>query len=596
MVRAANRGAGRRVLKDLVQALLRRAGDAATAESETAAAPGRLHFCITQAAGRAAAGEHAAAVELYRESLELQPQDPRIWCNFGAELEAIGQAEEAELAYRRALDLDPALAQAWHNLGQLQQEGGREDEAATCYRAALAVLDAVRDHELWQLAYTNWGLLLQRQGRLQDAVNLYREALAVVPADASLRSNLLFLLTAMPDVDPGELLKEHRAWGKLHVSAHATPANLPDPERRMRIGYVSADFYSHPLAFHVLPLLANHDRALTETVCYYNGAKHDQMTARLRQSADGWRDIRWLSDTDADALIRADGIDILVDLSGHTAGNRLPLFGRKPAPVQVTFLGYANTTGLDSMDYRITDGYADPAGADARYVETLLRMPHSLWCYEPQLAAPPDYPAPVLENRYITFASFNGAYKLNQALIKVWAAILHAVPDSRLMLVNVPAGGARERIIAWLGAEGIDGSRLELHARLPTDEFWAAHSRADIALDPFPCNGGATTCETLWLGVPVITLAGQTFVGRAGVSLLSNCGLTQLIAGSPEEYVALAAGLALDPVRLVRTRLLLRQSLPTSPLLDGRAYTQALEAHYRQIWRKWCSQHGGSHA
>lgn len=582
------------MLKGLVQELLRRAGESTPAHSETT--PDRLHLCIIEAAQHAAAGDHAAAVGFYRESLQLQPRDARIWCNFGAALEAAGEAEEAERAYRRALELDAALAQTWYNLGHLQQERGRAGEAEASYRSALTLLDGARDHELWQLAYSNWGLLLQNQGRLKDAVSLYREALAAVPADASLRSNLLFLLTAMQDVGPAELLEEHRGWGRLHARAHAAHASVPDPERRIRVGYVSADFNSHPLAFFVLPLLANRDRARIEAVCYYNGVKQDTITARLRASADQWRDIRWLSDADADALIRADGIDILVDLSGHTEGNRLTLFGRKPAPVQATFLGYANTTGLDTMDYRITDGYADPAGTDARYVEKLLRMPNSVWCYQPQRVTPPANPAPALENGYVTFACFNGAYKLNQPLMKVWAAILHAVPDSRLMLVNVPTGGARERIIAWLGAEGIGSGRLELHARLPTDEFWAAHRRADIALDPFPCNGGATTCETLWLGVPVITLAGQTFVARAGVSLLSNCGLTQLIAGSTEEYVALAAELAREPLRLADMRVRLKGSLPGSPLLDAPAYTRALEAHYRAIWRQWCSQQGRVHA
>lgn len=569
------------MLKKLVQAVLRRG-----------AGPDRLLLCITRAAGHAAAGEHAAAVELYRESLELQPQNARLWCNLGAELDAIGQAGEAELAYRRALELDPGLAQAWYNLGRLQQERGRESEAETCYRSALTLLDAERDRESWQLAYSNLGLLLHKQGRPRDAVSLYRQALATDPADPGLRSNLLFVLTTMPDIDADEVLREHRAWGRLHARAHAPHANPPDAERRIRLGYVSADFYGHPLAFHVLPLLAHRDRARTEVVCYYNGARQDRMTARLRQSADRWRDIGRLNDAEADALVREDGIDILVDLSGHTAGNRLPLFGRKPAPIQVTFLGYANTTGLDCMDYRITDAYADPPGTEARYVEEILRMPHSLWCYEPQRAVAPENPAPVLENGYVTFASFNAAYKLNQALIEVWARILHAVPDSRLLLVNLPAGAARERVLAWLGGEGIGSDRLEMHAHLPTHEFWAAHRRADIALDPFPCNGGATTCESLWLGVPVVTLAGRSFVGRAGVSLLSNCGLAQLIAASTEEYVAVAAGLGRDPGRLARVRLMLRETLPTSPLLDGPAYTQALETHYRQIWRRWCSSQG----
>ncbi len=584
------------MLKNLVQTLLRRAGRSDSVAAVTATAPDRLQFCIFQAARHAAAGEHAAAADLYREGLELQPQDPRMWCNYGAELDAVGQVKEAEQAHRRALELDPALAQAWYNLGRLLQLANRAAESERCYRAAAALVDAGANRPLWLLVYNNWGLLLQHQGRLQDAVNLYRTALEAVPDDVSLRSNLLFLLTAMPDIDADEVLRQHRAWGKLHVRAYAPHANLPEPERRIRIGYVSADFYSHPLAFFVLPLLVNRDRALTEVVCYYNGSTQDRITARLRQSADRWRDIRWLGDAEVDALIRADGIDILVDLSGHTEGNRLPLFGGKPAPVQVTFLGYANTTGLDSMDYRITDGYADPPGTDGRYVEKLLRMPHSLWCYEPQGAAPPANPLPMLDRGYATLASFNGAYKLNQALMQVWAAILHAVPDSRMMLVNVPAGGARERIVAWLDSAGIDHGRLEIHARLPTDEFWAAHRRADIALDPFPCNGGATTCETLWLGVPVVTLAGRAFVGRAGVSLLSNCGLTQLIAASPEEYVALAAGLAKDPARLAAMRLALQERLPTSPLLDVPAYARALEAHYRGIWRQWCSEQVRAHA
>ncbi|MEK7435968.1 MAG: tetratricopeptide repeat protein [Pseudomonadota bacterium] len=584
------------MLKNLVKRMLRGgAGDAAAADAESAVPVDRLRDCLIRASLQASAGAHAASVELYRECLELQSQDSRIWCNFGAELDAIGQAGEAEQAYLRALELDPALAQAWYNLGRLQQEGGREVEAESSYRSALKLLDAERDRETWQLSYSNLGLLLQKQGRPQHAVSLYREALAKVPTDSGLRSNLLFVLTTMPGVDADELLREHLAWGGLHARAHAPHANLRDPERRIRLGYVSADFHRHPLAFHFLPLLLNRDRTCTEVICYYSGATQDEITAQLQQSADHWRDIRYLSDAEADALIREDGIDILVDLSGHTAGNRLPLFARKPAPLQLSYLGYANTTGLESMDYRISDVYADPPGSEVRYVETLLRLPHSLWCYQAQQAAVPENPAPVLANGYVTFASFNAAYKLHPDLIKVWARILHAVPDSRLLLVNVATHAARGRIGAWLGAEGIDSERYEMHARLSTAAFWAAHRRADLALDPFPCNGGATSCETLWLGVPLLTLAGTNFVGRAGVSLLSNCGLAQMIAGSADDYVALAAGLARDPARLTAMRMLLQQTLPGSALLDGRAYAQSMEAQYRQIWRRWCSQ-GAPHA
>ena len=591
VVRAANFRAGRRMLKNLLKVLVRGgASDSPAAEVETAALADQLRAWLVRASELAGAGEHAASVECYRECLELQSQDPRIWCNYGAELDATGQGGEAEKAYLHALQLDPALAQAWYNLGRLQQESGREGESESSYGSALKLLDAERDYETWQLTYSNLGLLLQKQGRPRDAVNLYREALASVPLDAGLRSNLLFALTTMPDVDADELLREHLAWGRLHACEHAPHANLPDPDRRIRVGYVSADFHRHPLAFHFLPLLLNRDRACFEAVCYYSGTTQDEMTTRLKGCADGWRDIRYLSDADADALVRSDGIDILVDLSGHTAGNRLPLFARKPAPVQLTYLGYANTTGLDCMDYRISDAYADPPGTEARYVEKLLRLPHSLWCYKTPQAAAPENPAPALTNGHVTFASFNAAYKLHPGLIKVWADILRAVPDSRLLLVNVPTQAARERIGAWLRAVGLAQDRFEMHGRLHTAEYWAAHRRADLALDPFPCNGGATTCETLWLGVPVITLAGDTFVGRAGVSLLSNCGLSQLIAASTEEYVALAAELAGDPARLAAMRKTLQQTLPGSALLDGQAFARAMEAQYRAIWRHWCAQ------
>ncbi|MBE0614763.1 MAG: tetratricopeptide repeat protein [Burkholderiales bacterium] len=579
------------MLKNLLKKLMRGgAGDSPAADIETAVPIDPLRSWLIRASELAGAGEHAASVECYRECLELQSQDSRIWCNFGAELDAIGQAGEAEAAYLHALQLDPALAQAWYNLGRMQQESGREGESESSYRSALKLLDAERDYETWQLTYSNLGLLLQKQGRPRDALTLYREALARMPSDAGLRSNLLFALTTMPDIDADELLREHLAWGRLQACEHAPHANPPDPERRIRVGYVSADFHRHPLAFHFLPLLLNRDRARTEVICYYSGATQDEMTAQLQRCADHWRDIRYLNDADADALIRRDGIDILVDLSGHTAGNRLPLFARKPAPVQLTYLGYANTTGLHSMDYRISDAYADPPGTEVRYVEKLLRMPHSLWCYQPPQAAAPDNPAPVLANGHVTFGSFNAAYKLHPGLIKVWADILRAVPDSRLLLVNVPTEAARERISAWFNAEGIAEDRIELQARLPSAEYWAAHRRVDLALDPFPCNGGATTCETLWLGVPVITLAGDSFVGRAGLSLLSNCGLAHMIAASTQEYVALAAELAGDPARLVAMRKTLQESLPGSSLLDGQTFARAMEAQYRTIWRHWCEQ------
>ncbi len=578
------------MLKRLMANLLAAKTGALEEDSLSAAETHALGLEIEHAAACSARGDHAGAVAQYRRCLEIEMQDARIWCNFGAELHASGDSTEAEYAYCRALELDPELAQASYNLGALLQERGSLAEAKQCYHAALARVNPVDERELWLTLRGNLGLLLQNQGRQQEALDSYRQWLAQEPLAHGLRSNMLFVLTAMSNRPAEELLAEHREFGRLLEHAHAPHPNVPDAERRLRIGYVSADFYSHPLAFFFLPLLVHRERAFAEIVCYSNGENRDQITARLQQSADRWRDIRSLDDAAAEAAIRADGIDILVDLSGHTAGNRLPLFARKPAPLQLTYLGYANTTGLTAMDYRLTDAYTDPAGTEGCYVEKLLRMPASLWCYEPLRQAPPPTPAPVRERGYVTFASFNSAYKLNPPLLKVWAAILRALPDSRLLLVNVPAGEARERILAAFAHEGIAGARLETHPRLATDDFWAAHARADIALDPFPCNGGATTCETLWLGVPVVTLAGTSFVGRAGASLLANGGFPELIARTSEEYVGLAVGLARDPARLAALRTALRERLPASPLMDAPRYVRALEAHYRDIWRKWCAE------
>lgn len=588
------------VLKGLLQALKRRAlrlpaeENAGAQDADACAGPDRLHLCITEAAGHAAVGEHAAATELYRESLELQPQDPRLWCNFGAELEAIGQAEEAELAYRRALELGPALAQAWYNLGRLLQKGGRAAESESCYRSAAALVDAGADRPLWLLIFNNWGLLLYNQGRPEEALALYRGALAADAGATDLATNLLFTLNSIPGLDPREVRDEHAAWGRMHAQAQYAHTRRAAGEV-IRLGYVSADFCSHALAPFIEPVLRQHHRSQFRVFCYDNGRNRDAVTQRMQASADVWRDIQTCRDDTAAQLIHTDRIDILIDVSGHTSGNRLLLFARKPAPLQLSYLGYLNTTGMTAIDYRITDACADPAGlSDQAHTERLLRLPQTLWCYEPPADAPPVCALPALQRGHVTFASFNHFAKLNRRVLELWASVLREVPGSRLLVMAVPDEVVAARIRGAL--VGIDPGRVSTLGRLGRADYWRQFAGVDIALDPFPYNGGATTCDTLWMGVPVVTLAGDYGFSRSGATILANTGMHQLIAHSADEYLGRARALAGDLEGLRRLRLSLRQRMLASPLLDAPAYTRALEAGYQQVWRQWCSQQGGADA
>jgi predicted O-linked N-acetylglucosamine transferase (SPINDLY family) len=350
---------------------------------------------------------------------------------------------------------------------------------------------------------------------------------------------------------------------------------------------VSADYFQHAAANFIHAFLAKHDQRQCEIFCYVNAPVPAHGTGMYGHT---WREIRALDDAQLVALIRRDAIDVLVDLSGHTRGTRLLAFARKPAPVQMTFLGYPNTTGMRAMDYRLTDTYADPPGtSESRYRETLLRMPHSVWCYRPNVEGVPEVgPLPALRNGHVSFASMNSVFKLNDELIGLWADLLHRVANARLILATVAPGSARVRILQTFTGSGIDPGRIEFRERMRREEFLDLHNEVDIALDSYPCNGGATTCETLWQGVPVISLAGEAFQSRAGLSLLSNAGLPHLVAYSSAEYVDLAATLAGDRGRLQQLRSGLRETLRVSPLLDAAEFARDLEALYRGAWRKWC--------
>ena len=365
---------------------------------------------------------------------------------------------------------------------------------------------------------------------------------------------------------------------------------LPDPERRLRIGYVSPDFRNHAVSFLLMPLLSNHDHGQVEIFCYAEVARPDDVTERLRACADVWRVTVGLTDEQMADMVRKDRIDILVDLALHTANNRLLVFARKPAPVQVTWLGYPGTTGLSTMDYRLTDPYLDPPGDnDACYSEQSIRLPDTFWCYDPQGEQPPVNELPALANGFITFGCLNNFCKVNDGVLGLWAKVLGAVPQSRLLLL-APRGQARDHVLAMLRQQGIDESRVEFVDRQPRQQYLQLYHQIDLGLDLLPYNGHTTSLDAFWMGVPTITQIGKTVVGRAGWSQLCNLGLPELAARTPEEFVQIAAQLAGDLPRLQELRATLRARMRASPLMDGKRFAGHMEQAYRQMWRTWCQK------
>jgi len=395
-----------------------------------------------------------------------------------------------------------------------------------------------------------------------------------------------------PSYNALAIAQEHRRWNQQHakpLEKHILPhANNRDPNRRLRVGYVSPDLCNHPVGRFLLPLLENHDHQNVEIVAYAQVPVPDATTEHLRSHADAWRDLVGLSDAQAADLIRQDGIDILVDLTLHTANNRLLLFARKPAPVQVTYLAYVGTSGLTTMDYRLSDPYLDPPGEDESiYSEQTIRLPETYWCYRPAVYLPLQAP-PMLENGFVTFGCLNSFCKVNEPLLDLWSRLLAAVPHSRLLL-HTYQGGHRQRVLDYLQARGIEASRISFVGQLPTDQYFQQYNCMDIALDTHPYGGGTTTCDTLWMGVPVVSLVGKTAVGRGGLSILSNIGLPELAAKTPDEYVQIAVNLANDLPRLKELRSTMRQRMEASPLLDAPRFARNVEAAYRQMWQKWVS-------
>jgi protein O-GlcNAc transferase len=532
--------------------------------------------------GRLEAGEAS-----YRRALLLKPSYAEALNNLGDLLREQKRFEDAEATIRAALRLKPDYAEAHFHLGNVFLDQSKLDEALGCYREALRL----RPEYAEVLTYI--GNIYKDQGQVQEALAAFRQALQCRPDFSGAHSNLLFTLLYSPDQDAQAVFEEHKRWNRQHAEPLAREikphANDRSPERRLRIGYVSPDFKLHSVGRFMLPLLAAHDHGLFEIYCYSSVKNADTLTARCRACTDVWRDVHRVSDVDLANLIRQDRIDILVDLSMHTANHRLLVFARKPAPVQATYLAYAGTTGLAAIDYRLTDNYFDPPGGDERfYAEKSVRLPDSWWCYDPILETPEVSALPALENGYVTFGSLNNFCKVSKPALEAWGQILQKVSKSRLLLF-APSGPCRGQVRDFFAARGIAAERVQLVDRVPARDYFRTYYRVDIALDTFPFGGGTTTCDALWMGVPVVTLAGPQLVSRAGLSLLSNIQLQEMVALDVDGYVGSAVKLARDLSRLSALREGLRDRMRSSPLMDAPRFARNIEAAYRAMWRQWCA-------
>ncbi|MEI6559460.1 MAG: tetratricopeptide repeat protein [Rhodospirillaceae bacterium] len=568
-------------------------------------------------------GRGELAVRLIGEAIALDGRDPACHNNLGNALHGLGRLDEAAASYRRALALKPDYAGAHYNLASSLQAQGRPEAALGHFEQALAlgperpevhnnlgaallelgrVTEAVAHFERALTlapdhaeARNNLGKGCQELGRMAEAVAHYRQALALRPGYAEAHSNLLMTLTYLPDLPAARLFAEHRDFGRRHACPALPHANPREPGRRLRIGYVSGDFRHHVVGFFIEPLLAAHDRTAVSSRCYSETRRPDAVTARIKALAEGWCETAGLDDRALAARIQADGIDLLIDLAGHSAFNRLPVFALKPAPVQVTWLGYPGSTGLAAIDYRLVDPVSDPeGGADRLASEALVRLQGGFLCYRPPCAAGPD-PAPAAEpadGAALTFGSFNNLNKLSPPVLALWAALLCRLPGARLLLKSRQlADEAVARALRQsFGRHGVARERLELLSwTAGFESHLDSYRRVGIALDPFPYNGTTTTCEALWMGVPVVTLAGERHAARMGASLLTRLGLDELIAADPAAYLEIAAALATDRARLAGLRAGLRQRMTASPLCDAAALARRLETAYRIMWRRWCA-------
>ena len=525
------------------------------------------------------------------EATRLSPSDALFWLSQGVAFMDAQQLDKAVECFKNAVQLNASFLEARAVLGHALVEQHRTEEARE------QLLEALRLRPNYHATLHDLGRVCAEEGLLAEAAEYYRAALAA-QQEPETQSNLLFLLGYFSETTPEKHFAEHLRWAEWVEAPLRTfwqpHINSPEPNRRLRVGYVSPDLRDHPVASFFESVLRTHERQDFEVFCYSNVKSPDAVTGRLRGLSEQWRDIVGLNPERVAEMVRQDGIDILIDLAGHTMGNQLLVFARKPAPVQVTWLGYPNTTGLKSIDYRITDAVSDPPGQTEQWhSERIERLPGSFSCYCPPSESPAVGPLPAFANRHVTFGCFNNFKKVTEAVIELWAQLLREIPDARLIMKSGGLSNPKTalRLRDQFARAGVAADRIDLEGgRLSKNLHLASYNRVDIALDPFPYNGTTTTCDALWMGVPVVTLAGSTHIARVGVSLVSHLGFPEWAAQSPQAYVAKCQDLANNLPVLARLRLQLRDRMRLSPLCDAPQFTGRLEAALRGMWRRWCEQ------
>jgi predicted O-linked N-acetylglucosamine transferase (SPINDLY family) len=533
-------------------------------------------------------GRPGEALAAFEHATFLAPDEAATRVEHGLALQDLGRWEEALARHDEALERDPACIAARINRGTVLKALKRFADALADYDTALRLAPGNPE------ALINRAILLADEGRTAEALAAHRLALAAAPGSTLAISNYLWTLLADPAQDARSLFEANREFGRRHgrpAGAIARHSNSRDPDRPLRIGLVSPNLCRHPVGFFALPLFRALDPGRVRLCCYSGVAQPDEITEALRRACTGWRSSIGRTDAELAALIRADGIDVLIDLAGHGGGNRLACFALKPAPVQMSWVGYPVTTGLDAIDAVISDAASVPPGDERWFVEAVIRLPDSRFCYAPPAYAPPVAPAPCRARGVVTLGSFNNVTKYNDAVFDLWARVLAALPESRLFLSwkTLSDPGEQARLIGAFTARGVAAERLTLTAGDPAHaRVLADYDQVDVALDPFPLNGGLTTCEALWMGVPVITLAGRHAGSRQTASILRALGRPEWIADDADDYVEVVAEIARTPDWLAELRAEQRPRMAASALCDAPRFARHFEAALRAMWQKWC--------
>jgi protein O-GlcNAc transferase len=528
------------------------------------------------------------AIQFFEKAIELKTDFAEAYTNLAAALADVGKHEEAIKAVDAALAIKPLANKNHYLRANILRELRRIDEGIESLREANRI-DPDNISSLMALGYA-----LQERGDLEEAMVALKRSIELKP-DGPTHSNVLMTINYHPGYSPADLLDAHKGWAELHEKPHRAGwrahANNRDPNRKLRVGYVSPDFRGHSVSYFLEPILEHHDREQVEIFGYAHILTPDMHTWRLRARIDQWREISGRKSTEIAEQIRDDQIDILVELAGHTANNALSVFARKPAPVQINMIGFPSTTGLTAIDYRVTDSLCDPVGlAEEFNTEKLLRIDPVFWCYLPPQNAPEIDELPALSDSVVTFTSVNNFTKVTPDVQRLWARILRAAPKSRLILqTSALSSEHTQKTVRKIFADaGVSENRIEFRPWSDFLKYVQLLERSDMTLDPFPFNGGTTTCHSLWMGAPVVALAGDRHASRMGLSMMNCIGLPEFVAKTPEEYVQIAVDMANDLPRLAGIRAGMRDRLKASPLLDGAGYTRKLEAAYRRVWATWC--------